>query len=463
MSRASASTRSGSRRSSSRRWRTSATTSRDYRAVDPIFGTLADFDRADRARRTALGLKVIIDQVLSATPRTSTPGSSESRQSRDNRQGRLVRLGRPASPTARRRTTGCRSSAARPGNGNRAAASTTCTTSWSSQPDLNFHNPDVAGRAARRRRLLARARRRRLPPRCDQLLLPRSARCATTRRRPKPSARGRGFRADNPYAFQDHLYDKTQPEILAVPGARCARCSTVSRRDRARRGSADGRASLRPWPSTPSGGEAPAHGLQLRAARRDDFSPRHIRDDRRDARGALRRRLAVLGDLATTTSSAWRAAGGDDARDRAALAKLLHGAAPVAARLGLHLPGRGTRADAKRTCPFEQLRDPYGIALLARVQGPRRLPHADAVGSERDRTPASRRGRAVAAGAGGAPRARGVSPGAEQISVLKVCVCVLEARFACAAKRRHPFPRLNVNTCGSWEHVYVFLLFLILV
>src|SRR5690348_17172816 len=38
----------------------------DYRAVDPMFGTLADFDRlVDRAHQ--LGLKVIIDQVYAHT------------------------------------------------------------------------------------------------------------------------------------------------------------------------------------------------------------------------------------------------------------------------------------------------------------------------------------------------------------------------------------------------------------
>ena len=47
-------------------------------------------------------------------------------------QGRLVRLGRRRSRTARRPTTGCRSSAARPGSGTRAASSITCTISWPS-------------------------------------------------------------------------------------------------------------------------------------------------------------------------------------------------------------------------------------------------------------------------------------------------------------------------------------------
>jgi len=38
----------------------------DYRAVDPIFGTMADFDRL-LARAHALGLKVVIDQVYAHT------------------------------------------------------------------------------------------------------------------------------------------------------------------------------------------------------------------------------------------------------------------------------------------------------------------------------------------------------------------------------------------------------------
>jgi len=54
----------------------------DYRAVDPIFGTLDDFRTlVDRAH--ALGLKVIIDQVLSHTS-DEHPWFIESRQSRKN-------------------------------------------------------------------------------------------------------------------------------------------------------------------------------------------------------------------------------------------------------------------------------------------------------------------------------------------------------------------------------------------
>ncbi len=54
----------------------------DYRGVDPLFGSLADFD-ALLARAHALGLKVLIDQVWSHTA-LEHPWFEESRQSRDN-------------------------------------------------------------------------------------------------------------------------------------------------------------------------------------------------------------------------------------------------------------------------------------------------------------------------------------------------------------------------------------------
>jgi len=54
----------------------------DYTAVDPVFGTLADFD-ALVAQAHGLGMKVIIDQVLSHCS-DQHPAFRESRSSRDN-------------------------------------------------------------------------------------------------------------------------------------------------------------------------------------------------------------------------------------------------------------------------------------------------------------------------------------------------------------------------------------------
>ncbi len=54
----------------------------DYRDVDPMFGTLADFDALIEAAH-ALGLRVMIDLVLSHTS-DQHPWFAESRQSRDN-------------------------------------------------------------------------------------------------------------------------------------------------------------------------------------------------------------------------------------------------------------------------------------------------------------------------------------------------------------------------------------------
>ena len=70
----------------------------DYRDVDPIFGTLADFD-ALVARAHELGLKVVIDQVYSHTS-DEHPWFAESRASRTN-----ARAARPRSRRGRRTPT----------------------------------------------------------------------------------------------------------------------------------------------------------------------------------------------------------------------------------------------------------------------------------------------------------------------------------------------------------------------
>ena len=98
----------------------------DYTDIDPLFGTLSDFD-AMVSRAHEHGLKVIIDQVL-AIPRISTRSLSKAAGIGTIRRPTGMSGPMPG-PTARRRTTGHRSSAARPGNGTGIASSITCTIS----------------------------------------------------------------------------------------------------------------------------------------------------------------------------------------------------------------------------------------------------------------------------------------------------------------------------------------------
>ena len=122
-------------RSSPRRWPTSATTSSDYCDVDPTFGTLADFDAADRRvpRARPQGRA-----RLGAEPQLGPAPVVRGLAQRPRRpEARLVRLARRRRRAAGRRTTGTPRSApcggrvdvrrARP-------ASTTCTPSCPSSP-----------------------------------------------------------------------------------------------------------------------------------------------------------------------------------------------------------------------------------------------------------------------------------------------------------------------------------------
>ena len=148
----------------------------DYCGVDPVFGTLADFD-ALVARAHALGLKVIIDQVYSHSS-DQHPWFQESRSDRAIIQGRLVRLGRRQAGrlAAQQLAVGVR----RPGlDLGRAArpilpAQFPATSSRSSTCTIRRVQDALLDVA----QILARPRRRRLPHRCDQL---RDARPAAAR------------------------------------------------------------------------------------------------------------------------------------------------------------------------------------------------------------------------------------------------------------------------------------------
>jgi len=183
----------------------------DYRAVDPLFGTLDDFDRL-LEKAHALGLKVMIDQVLSHTS-AKHAWFIESRESRDNPKSDwyvwadaredgtapnnwLSIFGGPAWKWEPRRQ------------------QYYLHNFLSQQPDLNFHNPEV--RAAMLDNL-----RFWLDRGVDGFRLDSINFCfhdpQLRDNPPKPKDRrvGRGFSPDNPYAYQYHYYNNTRPENLA--------------------------------------------------------------------------------------------------------------------------------------------------------------------------------------------------------------------------------------------------------
>jgi alpha-glucosidase len=183
----------------------------DYRDVDPLFGTLDDFDRL-LAKAHSLGLKVMIDQVLSHTS-DQHAWFKESRASRDNAKADWY-VWADAKPD---------------GSAPNNWLSLFGGSAWqwdprrgqyylhnflAAQPDLNFHHPEV--RAA-----VLDAVRFWLEKGVDGLRLDAINFCFHDRQlrdnppKPKEKRVGRGFSPDNPYAFQYHWYNNTQPENLA--------------------------------------------------------------------------------------------------------------------------------------------------------------------------------------------------------------------------------------------------------
>ena len=108
----------------------------DYDAIDPLFGTLDDFDRlvAEAHRR---GIRIMLDLVMNHTS-SAHRWFEESRRDPAGPYGDwyLWRDGvtRPLRARPASRTTGRRSSAVRRGPGTRSAASSTCTRSCPSSP-----------------------------------------------------------------------------------------------------------------------------------------------------------------------------------------------------------------------------------------------------------------------------------------------------------------------------------------
>ena len=113
----------------------------DYCDIDPLFGTLADFDRLV-AEAHARGLKVILDFVPNHTS-DRHPWFLESRSSRDNPKRDWYIWRDPQARRRRRRTTGSAISAGRAWTFDEATGQYYYHAFLREQPDLNWRNPEV--------------------------------------------------------------------------------------------------------------------------------------------------------------------------------------------------------------------------------------------------------------------------------------------------------------------------------
>ncbi len=181
----------------------------DYCDVDPLFGTLADFDQLVQ-RAHALGLKIMIDQVLSHTAENH-PWFAESRKNRTNPKADWYVWADP------------QADGTPPNNwlsifGGSAWQWDTRRLQYylhnflTSQPDMNFHQPAVQQAHLENMRFwLERGVDGFRMDACifhfhDQQL-----------RSNPPAAKQNtiSVAASNPYGMQAHIYDNTQPENLA--------------------------------------------------------------------------------------------------------------------------------------------------------------------------------------------------------------------------------------------------------
>ncbi|WP_428673658.1 alpha-glucosidase family protein [Roseibium sp.] len=181
----------------------------DYEDVDPMFGTLADFDRMLAAAHER-GLKVIIDLVISHTS-DRHPWFEESRSSKDNAKADWF-VWADAKPDGTPPTNWLSIFGGSAWEWDSRRCQYYMHNFLASQPDLNFHNRQVqdAVLSAAKFWLERGVDGFRLDTVNfyfhDQLL----------RDNPPLGTSEMPSTVDptNPYGYQDHLYDKTRPENL---------------------------------------------------------------------------------------------------------------------------------------------------------------------------------------------------------------------------------------------------------
>ena len=330
----------------------------DYRAVDPLFGTLDDFDRL-LAKAHGLGIRVMIDQVLSHTSMEHA-WFQESRASRDNPRADWYVW-----------------ADARPDGGppnNWLAIFGGSAWKWEprraqyylhnflvEQPDLNFHNSAV------REAVLDNVRFW-LERGVDGLRLDainfcfHDAQLRDNPAKPESERTGHGFRADNPYAHQYHRFDNTQPENLGfMEQLRALTDQFPGRVMLGEISSEDSNATIAEY--TRPGRLHMGYSFELLGKER---SPAHVRAT---VEGALAASPDAWPCWALSNHDVERVLtrwGGPQAAPAlatqlTALACSLRGAVCIYQGEELGLP--------EAEIPFESLRDPYGIAFWPSFKG----------------------------------------------------------------------------------------------
>lgn len=181
----------------------------DYRDVDPMFGTLGDFDRLIAAAH-GLGLKIVIDQVLSHSS-DQHAWFVESRTSRTNARADWYVWAEPKPDgTPPNNWLSVFGGPAWEWDGVRMQYY--MHSFLTSQPDINLHNPAVQDEMLDTIRFwLDRGVDGFRLDACNHYF-------HDEKLRDNPPAAAHGDKGSvqrtNPYGFQDHVYDKSRPENL---------------------------------------------------------------------------------------------------------------------------------------------------------------------------------------------------------------------------------------------------------
>jgi alpha-glucosidase len=334
----------------------------DYCDVDPMFGTLADFD-AVVAEAHRLGLKVMIDQVISHTA-DDHPWFKESRSSRDNPKADWYVWADPK-PDGTPPTNWLSIFGGSAWQWDTRRRQYFLHNFLAEQPDLNFHNRAVQD-------ALLGTVRFWLERGVDGFRLDtinfyfHSTGLEDNPALPESERNASIAPAVNPYNFQDHLYDKSRPENIAF----------LQRF----------RALLDEYPAAAAVGEVgdAQRGLQVVAdytAGGDRvhmcYSFDFLGPDKMSA-GKVRSVLETFGEVAKDGWSCWALSNHDVVRhatrwgagepDKAAYLKVIS-ALVMSLRGSLCIYEGEELGLEEAELTFEDLRDPYGIRFWPEFKG----------------------------------------------------------------------------------------------